>query len=420
MYSDLAPTSDSATLAARYAAVRACSAAIVAHLSPEDLGPQSMPDASPGKWHLAHTTWFFEEMVLRPHQPGFAPVHPDYAYQFNSYYEAVGARHPRPKRGLQTRPLLADIMAYRHHVDAAIQTGLAEGWAPHDVITLGLAHEEQHQELMHTDLLHLFAQNRMGPALVPGWVEPAAPMPAQPWSTVGGDVVQLGHAAKSFAFDNEGPAHRAYVAQAEVANALVTNAQYAQFIAQGGYTNAAHWLSDGWFTVQKRGWTHPLYWRLRDGHTAADGASAWDAWGPGGWAPLNPDAPVVHVSLYEADAYARAAGARLATEGEWELWARAADPADPVHAESAYQVGWQWTQSAYSAYPGFRALPGALGEYNGKFMSGQNVLRGGSAFTSTGHTRTTYRNFFPPSARWQRTAIRLARDLPHDLSSTKA
>ena len=385
---DIAPPP--ATIATRYAAIRAHTEALAAALTPEDQCVQSMPDASPAKWHRAHTTWFFEQFVLTGHVPGYRAFDPDFRFLFNSYYEAVGARHPRPMRGLLTRPPAERIAAYRAHVDEAMAA-----WAhlaPPDLVELGLQHEQQHQELLLTDILHAFAQNPLAPAALPGWREPApAPGPAQFLPRPGG-TARIGHAGDGFHFDNEVPAHDVLLRDYAIADRLVRNRDWADFIADGGYRTPSLWMSDGWATVQAQAWTAPLHWR-------DDGMQM----GLNGLAPLDPDSPVRHISWYEADAFARWAGARLPTECEWEA-------AELLLHETTGHV-WQWTDSAYRPYPGFKPPPGAVGEYNGKFMVNQMVLKGGSLATPSGHARLPYRNFFHPDKRWQFTGLRLARDL---------
>lgn len=406
----------------RLLAARALTGVLTAGLSEADATPQSMPDASPAKWHLAHTTWFFETFVLQPHRPGHRPLRPEWAVLFNSYYESAGPRHPRPKRGLLTRPTLAAVRAWREQVDAA----LAAGWttltpAGRGLAELGRNHEEQHQELILTDLLHLFSENPLAPALWPA--EPWAVTAATPMGWVGfdGGVVAIGHhPERGFGFDAEGPRHEVLLRPFALADRLVTNGEWLEFIADGGYRRPLLWLSDGWAWVGQQGIEAPLYWR-RD----ADGG--WRRFTLQGEVALDPAAPVSHVSHYEADAFAAWAGARLPTEAEWEHAANGADPADGNLLDGPGPAGpraaaagaglrqmfgdcWEWTGSAFLPYPGFRAAEGAVGEYNGKFMSGQMVLKGGSCFTPRGHIRASYRNFFPPSARWQVTGVRLARD----------
>ena len=381
----------------RYQTIRAYTEVLAAPLSPEDQCVQSMPDASPAKWHRAHVTWFFEEFLLGAARQNYRVFDPDFRFLFNSYYETVGARHPRPERGLLTRPEAARITQYRAHVDEAMArflTSADETLLP--LIELGLHHEQQHQELLITDMLDAFARHPFVPALAPGWRElDAAPGPARFLAHAGG-MVTIGQDAKEFCFDNETPAHEVFLRPFEIADRLVRNGDFLAFMNSGGYRSPLHWMSDGWAAVQARGWTAPGRWRERDGQ--------WFQAGPGGLAPLDPDAPVRHISWYEADAYARWSGARLPTEFEWEAAA--------LHAglqERDTHV-WQWTDSAYRPYPGYRPVAGAVGEYNGKFMINQMVLRGGSMATSPGHTRPSYRNFFHPDKRWQFTGLRLARD----------
>ncbi len=383
---------------ARYRAIRAHTEALAGALSAEDQGLQSMPDASPIKWHRAHTTWFFETFVLRPFAPGYEVFDPDFGYLFNSYYEQIGPRHPRPARGMLTRPPAARVGAYRAHVDAAMGELLAvRADAVADLVELGLQHEQQHQELLLTDMLHGFAQNPLTPAVLPGWTEPAGATVPDRFLSCAGGLVEIGHAGESFCFDNEAPRHRVFLEPYAIASRLVANGAWTDFIADGGYRTSTLWMSDGWARVAAEGWAAPLHWRERDG--------AWWQMGLGGLAPIDPAAPVRHISWYEADAFARWAGARLPTEAEWEVAARL-----PGMAEITGRV-WQWTVSAYLPYPGYRPAPGAVGEYNGKFMIGQMALRGGSLATPAGHARDSYRNFFHPEKRWQFSGLRLARDV---------
>ncbi|MEI2414755.1 ergothioneine biosynthesis protein EgtB [Orrella sp. JC864] len=400
----------------RYLAVRAYSLALAAPLSPEDQCVQSMPDASPTKWHLAHTTWFFETVILQPHLPGYAVFDPHFHYLFNSYYEALGPRHPRPLRGLLTRPALQEVLAYRQHVDAAMQSLLQDAgpglWAQlAGALMLGLQHEQQHQELMLTDILHALSCNPLLPAYRPE-DEPAVRRAGEPdpirWVEHPGGLAQVGGetAAEGFVFDNETPRHTVLLHPHKLAHRLVSNAEYAAFIADGGYERPELWLSDGWAMVQREGWRCPLYW-LRHDDPRLQGRSpgpGWHVYGLDGVQPLRPEQPVCHLSFYEAAAYAEWAGARLPTEFEWEAAFGA-----PGLAGMSGQV-WQWTRSSYDPYPGFRPLPGIAAEYNGKFMVGQMVLRGSSLATPPGHFRPSYRNFFPPAARWQFSGLRLARD----------
>jgi ergothioneine biosynthesis protein EgtB len=391
-----------------YDEVRRYSLALAEPLSAEDQGVQSMPDASPTKWHLAHTTWFFETVVLKPHATAYRPFDERYAYLFNSYYEALGPRHARPQRGLLTRPALDEVHAYRRHVDEAVSALLDSAdeqklAAVEPLITLGLHHEQQHQELMLTDILHAFSCNPLLPAYRPRAAETAPrSLHSQPleWLRQAGRVVSIGHKGSGFCFDNEGPRHEYLLRAYEIANRLVTCGEYAAFIADGGYARPECWLSDGWASVQREGWTAPIYWVRADDA----GPGNWRVFGLSGLHALDPDAPVSNLSFYEAAAYAQWAGARLPTEFEWE----AAFDAPGIEQMTGHV--WQWTRSSYDPYPGFRPLPGVAAEYNGKFMVGQQVLRGGSIATPPGHTRRTYRNFFPPAARWQFTGVRLVRD----------
>ena len=406
-------------LSARFAQVRHRSRGLVADLSPEDAAAQSMPDASPAKWHLAHTTWFFETFLLTPHLEGYEAFDPAYAYLFNSYYEALGPRQPRPQRGLLTRPSLGEVMAYRDHVDAAMARLLTSDADVAELVELGLAHEEQHQELILMDILHLFAQSPLRPAYARETPHGLAVDPG-PVGDVGfeGGVVEIGHDGGGFAFDNEGPRHKTYLAPYRLADRLVTNGEWLAFMADGGYARPELWLSEGWAKVQEEGWTAPLYWR--------DEPTGWQAMTLQGPRPVDPNAPVVHISFYEAEAFATWAGARLPTETEWEHAARglptlgnfagrgrlAPAGADPAGLGLRQMFGevWEWTRSAYSPYPGFKAAAGAVGEYNGKFMIGQMVLRGGCCATPDGHVRPTYRNFFQPGQRWMFSGLRLAWD----------
>jgi len=376
--------------------VRAHTDRLSEHLSTEDQCVQSMPDASPAKWHRAHTTWFFEQFLLMPYLNGYTPFSADFSYLFNSYYETVGARHPRFARGMITRPGSAEVGAYRAHVDAAMARLLEQRTDLADLVGLGLQHEQQHQELLMTDMLHGLAQNPLAPAMRPGWQPPPHSAGETRFVAFAGGISGVGHDGVGFAFDNEEPRHDVLLRPFALADRLVRNAEWLQFMADGGYRRPTLWMSEGWAAAQADGWSAPLYWRERDG--------GWLQFGPGGDASLEPAAPVRHICWYEADAFARWAGARLPTEFEWEIAA-----ADDRLAEMSDQV-WQWTGSAYLPYPGFRAPPGAIGEYNGKFMINQMVLRGGSMATPPSHARPTYRNFFHPDRRWQFTGLRLARD----------
>jgi ergothioneine biosynthesis protein EgtB len=385
-----------AKLAQAYAEVRAYTEALAQPLSAEDCQLQSMPDASPVKWHLAHTSWFFENVILAG-RAGYKPFDPHFAYLFNSYYEALGPRHPRPRRGYLSRPSLEEVYAYRAHVDAAILEASSDE-AVHGLITLGLNHEQQHQELILTDIKHAFFSNPLLPAYRTGAIESRAAEPLDVISMPGG-VTLVGHDGQGFAFDNEGPRHQSLLRPFRIASRPVSNAEYRSFIADGGYHRAEFWLSDGWARAQEEHWEAPLYWLKDD-----DGSESHFTLS--GVRPLDPNAPVVHVSFYEAAAFAAWAGARLPTEFEWE----AAATSDACKHRLAFGQVWEWTRSAYDPYPGFKAFEGVAAEYNGKFMVGQMVLRGGSSATPPGHIRPTYRNFFPPHARWQFSGIRLAED----------
>ncbi len=414
-----APTADPVDLSARFHAVRALSVALVAPLSDADATVQSMDDASPAKWHLAHTTWFLETFVLRDFVVGYALYDDRFPFLFNSYYEAEGQRHARGRRGMVTRPALGEVIAYRAHVDAAVVAALPDlPQAAHDLITLGCHHEEQHQELLITDILHLMAQNPVEPAIWPAARKVPVAMPGPlGWIAGKAGVTEIGHDGAGFAFDCEGPRHQTLLTPHAIADRTVTNGEWANFIADGGYDDARHWLSDGWAWVRKDGITAPLYWER--------GEAGWTRFGLDGRRAIDPAAPVTHVSFYEADAYASWAGARLPTEAEWEAAAASYDPAGGNQLDRAGPVEprpatsgpaffgdvWEWTGSAYRPYPGFKPVEGAVGEYNGKFMSGQCVLRGGSCATPRGHVRASYRNFFYPHQRWQFTGVRLAKDL---------
>jgi ergothioneine biosynthesis protein EgtB len=369
-----------------------------APLSAEDQAIQSMPDASPTKWHRAHTTWFFETFLVQPNNPGYKVYDERFAFLFNSYYVAAGPRHARPMRGLITRPSAAEVAAYRAHVDAAVETLITHASAAAlpeilRILEIGLNHEEQHQELMLTDILHAFAQNPTAPAYDTTWQPPQAAA-KDGYVELPEGIHTIGHQTDGYCFDNEGPSHRVLVGPVRIARSLVTNGGWAEFMQDGGYANPALWLSDGWAAVQNEGWQAPGHWQDRDGE--------WRQLTLAGLKPIDPAAPVMHVSYYEADAFARWAGKHLPTEQEWEVAARQGALND------AAGIVWQWTRSAYSPYPGFVPCDGALGEYNGKFMINQMVLRGSSLATPDGHTRITYRNFFYPPARWQFSGLRLA------------
>ncbi|MBB6426533.1 ergothioneine biosynthesis protein EgtB [Sphingopyxis sp. JAI128] len=405
-------------LTRRFVATRGLSLDLVATLSDADASAQSMPDASPAKWHLAHTTWFFETFILRDHVAGYRLFDERYPYLFNSYYEAEGPRHARPQRGLLTRPSLDEIRDWRAHVDAAVGDALQDlSPAALTLVELGIHHEQQHQELLLTDIKHLFAQNPLGPAV---WDAPIArevrQFSAMNWVKGAEGIVATGDGGDGFAFDCEGPRHEALLAPHALASRPVTNGEWHEFIADGGYRTPSLWLSDGWAWAQADGIETPAYWRDNQYFTLA------------GWRDIDPGAPVTHISFFEADAFAAWAGARLPTEFEWEAAAASFDPhggqqldaagaVQPVAAggdtdlQQMFGSVWEWTGSAYRPYPGFRTAPGAVGEYNGKFMSGQFVLRGGSCATPRGHLRASYRNFFYPHQRWQFTGLRLAKDL---------
>ena len=399
-------------LAGLYGRVRSRTEALAAPLSAEDQTVQSMADASPTKWHRAHTTWFFETFVLTPHLPGYRPFDPAYGYLFNSYYEAVGPRHPRPARGVISRPGIAEIAAYRAHVDEAMEKLLATpGPDLTDLVLLGLNHEQQHQELLLTDIKHAFSASVLAPVYLPAAnTSPPHDLPPASWITVEAGVHTIGHAGPGFAFDNETPAHEVLLPAFRIADRSVSNGEFLRFVEEDGYRRPEFWLSDGWATVQENQWEAPGYWR-REG-------AGWSVYTLNGLCSLRLDEPVCHVSYYEAAAYAEWAGARLPTEFEWEAAARQirvlARPFPEIQAHP-YRMGrhfrgdvWEWTASAYAPYPGYRPLAGALGEYNGKFMINQMVLRGRSCATPPGHERITYRNFFPPQARWQFSGFRLA------------
>ena len=370
-----------------------------APLSPEDQLVQSMPDASPAKWHRAHVTWFWEQFLLGEHSPGYTPYHPDYAYIFNSYYVSAGPRHARAQRGHLTRPGAEEVTAYRQHIDAAVAKFFGETdedklRSLEPLIEVGLNHEQQHQELLLTDILHAFAQNPIPPAYDPEWRFPKSTRSGDEWVALTEGIHTIGHATDTFHFDNEKPAHRALVGPVKLARNLVSNGEWLEFIKAGGYTTPTLWLMDGFAAASGEEWQAPGHWRNIDGK--------WKIMTLGGLQDIDLSASVSHVSYYEADAFARWSGKHLPTEMEWEVAARAG------HLNDAFGIVWQWTRSSYSPYPGYRAIEGALGEYNGKFMVNQLVLRGSSLATPQGHSRMTYRNFFYPHHRWQFTGLRLA------------
>ena len=407
-----------------YAAVRAHSEALCEPLAIEDYGVQPIVDASPPRWHLAHTTWFFETFLLKPFRAGYQPFHPAFEYLFNSYYNGVGEQFPRPDRGTLSRPTVAEVLAYRHYVDEAMARLLAsEDPDVQSRIQLGLHHEQQHQELMLTDIKANLGLNPLKPAYRPGPVAAADDVPLM-FEPFAGGIVEVGAGANvPFCFDNERPRHKAWLEEFALANRLTTNAEYAEFIADGGYRTPSLWLSEGWAWRSENAVEAPMYWRQADG--------AWLEYRLDGEHPLSMTAPVAHVSHFEADAFARWAQARLPTEAEWEVAATCQTASDSLPAPTPTQPAlhpspatvnhsglqqlsgacWQWTSSAYGPYPKYSPLAGTLGEYNGKFMSGQLVLRGGSCATPPGHTRPTYRNFFYPKDRWQFTGIRLAKSV---------
>jgi len=436
-----AVSSPAVQLAEQYADVRGLTEELCRTLTPEDSTLQSMPDASPARWHLAHTTWFFETFILRD-RAGLPPFRSEYEYLFNSYYNAVGEQFPRPQRGMLSRPSLDEIYDYRRHVDDAMLDLMRRDAASEiaSLVTLGLNHEQQHQELILTDIKHALSLNPLHPVYRNGEREEGVQATSLAWVDFPGGIFQVGHDGDGFAYDNETPRHEALLGDYQLANRAVTCGEYQEFIRAGGYEQPQWWLSDGWRSVQDEGWSAPLYWTQRDGE--------WLQFTLAGLRTVDPAEPVCHLSFYEADAYARWAGARLPTEAEWEVAAagqpvagnfvdRALDDDDIVHPHAAatkpslarllpagesgpefrpatlqqmFGDVWEWTGSAYLGYPGYRAAAGALGEYNGKFMCNQFVLRGGSCATSSSHIRPTYRNFFPPNARWQFSGVRLARD----------
>jgi len=409
-------------LARRFQVIRASTEAVAAPLSAEDCALQSMPDASPVKWHLAHTSWFFETFVLVPNAVGYTPFDPAFRVLFNSYYNGVGDKHPRPERGLISRPGLQEVYGYRAHVNAAMDKLFADTLAPPVAthIELGLQHEQQHQELILTDVKHLLSRNPEKPIYRSRWPLQQVKPQRTVWHSFVGGLTTIGHRGNGFAFDNEAPAHDVYIAPFELASRPVTHGEFAAFVKDDGYRRPELWLSLGWETARSRDWQAPLYWERHD--------DRWQTFTLHGTIEIDPNTPVCHISFFEADAYARWAHARLPTEFEWELAARevphagnflesgALHPMPPPGAVSVHRLSqmfgdvWEWTRSDYAPYPGFRPAEGAVGEYNGKFMCSQYVLRGGSCVTPASHIRTTYRNFFPPDARWQFSGLRLARD----------
>lgn len=412
------PVPESAAHSRRYQAVRQATLALTAPLSAEDCALQSMPDASPAKWHLAHPTWFFETFVLAPHVPGYRLFDAAYGYLFNSYYNAIGERHPRPERGMLSRPSLDEVLAYRRYVDERLIAATLPEPAKL-LLELGLHHEQQHQELILTDLKHLLSRNPLRPAYQKQW--PLTPIRARArgWIPFAGGLHEIGHDGTGFAFDNEAPRHRVWLEDFEMASHPVTHGDFLDFIADGGYRRPELWLSAGWDMVQSRRWQAPEYWTQRDG--------AWHTFTLHGEVLVDRNTPVCHVSFFEAEAFARWADARLPTEAEWEVAARGAalagnfmetgalhplalrEDAAPGTLAQAFGDVWEWTRSDYAPYPGYRPAAGAVGEYNGKFMCAQYVLRGGSCATPASHIRATYRNFFPPEARWQFSGLRLAK-----------
>ncbi|OGE22639.1 MAG: hypothetical protein A2V51_04350 [Candidatus Dadabacteria bacterium RBG_19FT_COMBO_40_33] len=416
------------SLAERYQIVREFTETLCKPLATEDYVIQSMPDVSPTKWHIAHTSWFFETFILNKANKHYRSLHPQYNYLFNSYYVQVGKRHSRPERGLLSRPTVEEVYSYRHYVDQHMlefleKADLAQMEEIAPVIEIGLNHEQQHQELILTDIKHVFSVNPLHPVYLHIKHDSPRPftIPGMRWVQFPEGVYWIGHDGNGFAFDNESPRHKVYLNSFKLAYRLLTNREYLAFMEDGGYERPELWLSDGWYAVEANDWKAPLYWEKRDRH--------WWYFTLSGMREVDLDEPVTHVSYYEADAYARWIGARLPSESEWEI-ATSKLPMEGNFVESGnfhphalnqdssssgllqmFGDVWEWTQSPYIPYPGFKTLPGALGEYNGKFMSNQMVLRGGSCATSMSHIRKTYRNFFPPNARWQFMGIRLAKDV---------
>ncbi len=423
----LAPSAEAApSLAERYRTVRRCTEGLCEPLETEDYVIQTMTDVSPTRWHLAHVSWFFETFILKPHLPGYEPLDPQYAYLFNSYYVQAGERHARAQRGFLSRPTVAQVYAYRAYVDEHMLALLAMASAASlrelaPLVEIGLHHEQQHQELLLTDIKHVFSVNPLYPVYRPHTPAMAVSVPAPAWVDFDEGLYEIGYDGDGFFYDNEGPRHRFFLNAFCLANRLVTNGQYLAFMDDGGYETPELWLSMGWATREEQGWAAPSYWEKQDGR--------WVHFTLAGLRDVDPDEPVCHVSYFEADAYARWTGARLPGEHEWEVAAQTTplqgnfvedEHFHPVAASASvdghpllqvYGDVWEWTRSQYSPYPGYEPMPGALGEYNGKFMCNQFVLRGGSCATSVTHIRPTYRNFFPPDARWQFMGIRLAKDV---------
>ena len=388
------------TIISKYRETRELTENLVKNLSDADMTAQSMPDASPAKWHLAHTTWFFETFLLKKFADDYDVYDEAFAFLFNSYYESAGPRHLRSQRGLITRPSKDEVLAYRIYVDEALLILIDAQYGSNDelgfLLELGINHEQQHQELLQTDILHLFAQNPLRPSAYQDFKFDVN-SPTKDWIKLDEGLHEIGHSESGFSYDNESPQHKVHVLAFEIASDLVTNRKWLEFIEDGGYANPMLWLSDGWSIVQNENWQHPLYWEKRDGK--------WFEMSLNGLQKLDLDSPVKHISYFEADAFASWSQARLPTEFEWEIAVKSSE------LNNAFRSVWQWTRSPYVAYPGFKIAQGAVGEYNGKFMCNQFVLRGSSAVTSDGHERISYRNFFYPHQRWQFTGLRLARDI---------